>query len=129
MAAISQIMDAFSPKSDAGDAGGGGITVTDIFSQMKDKFQAGAAAGVDVVFQYEISGPGGGTWHQVIKDGTLEVNEGAHGSPTTTMKIGDEDFIKMMTGELNAMTAFTGGKLKITGDVMKSQLLEKLFKF
>ena len=127
MAAISQIMDALTPKSDAGDAGGGGITVADIFGRMPDKFQPEAAAGVDVVFQYEISGPDGGTWHQVIKDGTLEVVEGAHDSPTTTMKMGDEDFIKMMTGELNAMTAFTGGKLKITGDVMKSQLLEKLF--
>ena len=40
----------------------------------------------------------------------------------------DEDFLKMITGELNAMSAYTGGKLKIEGDLMKSQLIEKLFK-
>jgi len=34
-----------------------------------------------------------------------------------------------MSGELNPMTAFTSGKLKIEGDMMKSQLIGKLFKF
>jgi len=29
---------------------------------------------------------------------------------------------------LNAMAAYTSGKLKIEGDLMKSQLVEKLFK-
>jgi len=43
--------------------------------------------------------------------------------------MGDDDFVKMMSGELNAMSAFTGGKLKVEGDLMKSQLVEKLFKF
>jgi len=33
------------------------------------------------------------------------------------------------SGRLNAMSAFTSGKLKIEGDLMKSQLIEKLFKF
>ncbi|MEE4264400.1 MAG: SCP2 sterol-binding domain-containing protein [Desulfobacteraceae bacterium] len=33
----------------------------------------------------------------------------------------------MMGGKLPAMQAFTSGKLLIEGDVMKSQLLEKLF--
>ena len=39
------------------------------------------------------------------------------------------DFLAMMGGKLPAMQAFTTGKLKISGDVMKSQLLDKLFKF
>jgi len=34
-----------------------------------------------------------------------------------------------MNGTLPAMQAFTSGKLKIAGDIMKSQLLTKLFKF
>jgi len=33
----------------------------------------------------------------------------------------------MMSGKLLAMQAFTSGKLQISGDVMKSQLIEKLF--
>ena len=35
----------------------------------------------------------------------------------------------MISGKLNAMQAYTSGKLKIQGDLMKSQLIQKLFKF
>jgi putative sterol carrier protein len=38
------------------------------------------------------------------------------------------DFLAMMGGQLPAMQAYTSGKLKIEGDLMKSQLLGKLFK-
>ena len=34
----------------------------------------------------------------------------------------------MISGKLDPMKAFTSGKLKIDGDVMKSQLIGKLFK-
>ena len=37
--------------------------------------------------------------------------------------------VAMMTGKLPAMQAYTSGRLKIEGDLMKSQLIEKLFKF
>jgi putative sterol carrier protein len=43
--------------------------------------------------------------------------------------MGDDDFVKMIQGQLNAMSAYTSGKLKVEGDLMKSQLIQKLFKF
>lgn len=129
-AAFGPMLDAFSPKKkEAAPAGSGGPTVSDIFAGLTDAFQADQATGVDVVFQFDISGEAGGSWQVVVKDGACEVAEGSHGSPTTTIKMGGEDFVKMITGELNAMAAYTGGKLKIEGDLMKSQLIEKLFKF
>ena len=39
------------------------------------------------------------------------------------------NFLDMMNGKLPAMQAYTSGKLKLEGDIMKSQLIEKLFKF
>ena len=107
----------------------GGLTVTAVFEQMPEAFQAGAAAGVDLIFQFNILGPGGGEWHAVIKNETCGVTEGKHEQPTTTIKMNDEDFIALMSGKLNPMSAYTSGKLKIEGDLMKSQLIEKLFKF
>jgi NAD(P)-dependent dehydrogenase (short-subunit alcohol dehydrogenase family)/putative sterol carrier protein len=128
-ASMGPMLEAFSPKKKAAaEEAGGGMTVKAIFDGMLDAFQADQAAGVDVVFQFDIAGPGGGSWIVTVKDGTCEVNEGSHSSPTTTIKMGDDDFLKMMSGELNAMNAYTTGKLKIEGDLMKSQLIEKLFK-
>jgi putative sterol carrier protein len=65
----------------------------------------------------------------VVKEGKCEVREGAHERPTTLVRMTDEDFVKLIQGELNSMKAYTTGKLKIEGDLMKSQLIEKLFRF
>jgi NAD(P)-dependent dehydrogenase (short-subunit alcohol dehydrogenase family)/putative sterol carrier protein len=125
---LSPFMDAFSPKAEA-SAAAEGLTVKTIFDQLPEAFQADQAAGVDVVFQFKISGPDGGDWHATVKDATCEVNEGVHESPTTTIIMSDEDFVGLIEGTVNAMQAYTSGKLKIEGDLMKSQLIEKIFKF
>jgi putative sterol carrier protein len=57
------------------------------------------------------------------------VGSGRHAKPTTTLKMSDEDFLQYVGGQLPAMQAYTSGRLKIEGDLMKSQLVEKLFKF
>jgi 3-hydroxy-3-methylglutaryl CoA synthase/NAD(P)-dependent dehydrogenase (short-subunit alcohol dehydrogenase family)/putative sterol carrier protein len=103
-------------------------SVQAIFDGMADSFNADAAAGVDVVFQFDISGKGGGHWYCVIKDGACDIDSGTHENPVCTINMEAADFLAMMGGKLNPMQAFTSGKLKIGGDVMKSQLLEKLFK-
>jgi len=90
---------------------------------------ADAGAGVDVVFQFNISGDSGGDWVSIIKDGSCRVEAGAHEKPSCTLKMRDADFLDLMNGKLPAMQAYTSGKLKIEGDLMKSQLIEKLFKF
>jgi NAD(P)-dependent dehydrogenase (short-subunit alcohol dehydrogenase family)/uncharacterized OB-fold protein/putative sterol carrier protein len=114
------------PNQEAdGDLG----TVQGVFERLADAFQPDAATGVDVVFQFSISGPGGGDWYAVVKDGTCTVEPGAHNKPTTTLKMSDEGFLKYVSGQLPAMQAYASGKLKIEGDLMKSQLVEKLFKF
>jgi NAD(P)-dependent dehydrogenase (short-subunit alcohol dehydrogenase family)/putative sterol carrier protein len=105
------------------------LTVAGIFDRIPKAFQADKAAGVDVVFQFKISGPGGGNWYVVVKDAACECKTGAHDRPTTTILMSDEDFVAMIGGKLNAMQAYTSGKLKIEGDLMKSQLIQKLFKF
>ena len=104
-------------------------SVAAIFENMPKTFKADAAAGVDVVFQFNISGEGGGDWHCVIKDNTCTIEAGVHAQPACTLKMADAGFLAMMEGTLPAMQAYTSGKLKIEGDIMKSQLIEKLFSF
>jgi len=81
-----------------------------------------------VVFQYEITGAGGGKWFCQVKDGACTVGAGAHAKPSCTLTMAAPDFLAMMDGSLAPMAAYTGGKLRIGGDVMKSQLIQKLFK-
>jgi 3-hydroxy-3-methylglutaryl CoA synthase/NAD(P)-dependent dehydrogenase (short-subunit alcohol dehydrogenase family)/putative sterol carrier protein len=109
--------------------GGGESDVKAIFDRMPEHFQKEAAAGLDVVFQFSISGSGGGDWHVTVKGGECEVGSGVHSKPTTTIKMTDDDFMQYVSGKLPAMQAYTAGRLKVEGDLMKSQLIEKLFKF
>ena len=114
--------------ADGAEADGGGADVAGIFEKMPASFKSEAAAGVDVVFQYCISGTGGGDWTVTVKDQTCTVQKGQAAKATCTLKMKDTDFVRMIGGQLNPMQAFTSGKLQIGGDVMKSQLIEKLFK-
>jgi NAD(P)-dependent dehydrogenase (short-subunit alcohol dehydrogenase family)/acyl dehydratase/putative sterol carrier protein len=128
---IGDVLNAFAKLSAAessDDAGAGITSVSDVFDAMPDSFVADAAAGVEVVFQYNITGKGGGDWFCDIKDGACTIESGFHEKPTCTLKMESGDFLDLMNGKLPAMQAYTSGKLKIEGDIMKSQLLEKLFK-
>lgn len=103
-------------------------TVQSVFERLPEIFQPEAATGVDVVFQFSISGPGG-DWYAVVQNGACTVGAGVHAKPTTTLRMSDADFLQFVGGQLSAMQAYSTGKLKIEGDLMKSQLVEKLFKF
>jgi putative sterol carrier protein len=129
--ATAALLSMMTPTSEeeAGEAEEGvGRGVGSFFEGLPDLFQPEAAAGVEVVFQFSISGSGGGEWHVAVKEGSCRVEEGVHGQPTTTIKMEEGDFLKFVRGELPAMQAYTAGKLKVEGDLMKSQLIEKLFK-
>jgi len=98
-----------------------------IFRTLPDAFNAGAAAGKDVVFQFRISGPGGGNWIVAVKDSACRVEKGTAEKATTTISMAAGDFISLITGNMTGMEAYTAGKLKVEGDMMKAQLVEKLF--
>jgi len=127
------VMDFLSPPAAAsGEAtggGGGNIDVKGVFAKMPSVFNAAAAAGKEVSFQFNISGPAGGDWFVAVKDGACSVTTGKGDNPTTTIGMADTDFVDLITGKLDGMKAFSAGKLKVGGDMMKSQLIGKLFKF
>jgi putative sterol carrier protein len=102
-------------------------SVKEIFSGMPGIFNRDAAAGLNAVFQYNIEGAEAGDWHVVVKDQACTVSEGVHASPTVSLRMADKDWIAMCNGELDGMSAFMGGKLKITGDIMLAQRITSLF--
>ena len=130
---FADVMTAFgSPTEDAGigpDQGAAGsLTVADVFAAMPRAFVPEAAQGVDAVFQYRIAGEGGGDWACVVKDQACDIRKGVHDKPTCTLIMETPDFLAMMSGGLPPIQAFNSGKLRIEGDIMKSQLIERLFK-
>jgi NAD(P)-dependent dehydrogenase (short-subunit alcohol dehydrogenase family)/putative sterol carrier protein len=132
-AQFADVINAFGSPGEAAGIGpdkgaSGGMTVSAVFEAMPEAFVAEAAEGIDVVFQYRITGDGGGDWFCAVKNKTCEIQTGIHENPTCTLIIAAPDFLAMMGGSLPPMQAYTSGKLKIEGDIMKSQLIERLFR-
>jgi 3-hydroxy-3-methylglutaryl CoA synthase/NAD(P)-dependent dehydrogenase (short-subunit alcohol dehydrogenase family)/putative sterol carrier protein len=103
--------------------------VAAIFQRMPQAFNPAAAAGLDLVLQYEISGPGGGDWWCSVKESRCRVEAGRHERPSCTLRMAAGDFAAMIGGALPPMQAFTSGRLKIEGDVIQAQLIGKLFPY
>jgi len=101
--------------------------VKEIFGKMPQVFDADAAQGLDTVFQYEITGNNSGNWNVVVKDGTCQVSEGVHASPSVTLTMSGDTWLGIVNKETNGMQAFMSGDLKATGDIMLAQRIEQLF--
>jgi F420-dependent oxidoreductase-like protein len=82
---------------------------------------------VNAVFQINLSGDQGGTWVLDLKNGAGSVQEGTHEAPDCTIFMADQDFLRMVVGDLNPMVAFTSGKLRVQGNVMLATRLQGLF--
>jgi putative sterol carrier protein len=104
-------------------------SVKEVFDGMPEAFNATSAQGLDAVFQFEITGDGGGNWSVSIKDGGCQISEGTHDAPTTTLTMSGETWLAMVNGELDGMQAFMSGKLKVSGDIMLANRIRELFPF
>lgn len=105
------------------------MAFADIVNSIKEKVadaDPSKIKGVDAVFQFELSGDDGGTFHAAVSDGKAEIVDSAHDNPNVTIILSDEDFEKMMSGELNATSAFMAGKLKVKGDMSLAMKLQAL---
>ena len=95
------------------------MTANEMLHQMPHAFDAKAAGDTEAVIQYQISQP----VYQVVSDGELIVHDGEADDPDLTVVISDEDLVKLFKGDLNPMTAFRTGKIKVSGDMTLAQRL------
>ncbi len=102
-------------------------SVKEYFATLPQRFVADAAKTIDAVFQFELSGDGGGTYHVVVNRGTMQVVEGAHATPTATIKMAGDDYVKMVNGQINGAMAFMKGQMKVTGNVLLAQKMQAIF--
>ncbi|MDR5905968.1 SCP2 sterol-binding domain-containing protein [Franzmannia qiaohouensis] len=96
-----------------------------IIDKLQQRFDAEAATGMDDVFQFNFSDAD--DYYLVVKDGSLDVQQGEHDDPSVTLSMTTDTLKGVMNGEINGMTAFMTGKLKATGNVMLATKLTSLF--
>jgi len=93
-------------------------TIPGSFEGLQQAFLPAKVAGVNKTIQFDFTGAEAGTWTLIVRDGALSYHQGSAENPNATVTADSNDWLKILSGELNAMTAFTTGKLKVKGDIM-----------
>lgn len=88
-------------------------TIPGSFAGLQTAFQPQKAVGVNRTLQFDFSGREAGTWTLVVQNGTVESHEGPATNPNATIAVDSDDWLKILKGELNPVTAFMGGKIKV----------------
>jgi putative sterol carrier protein len=102
-------------------------SVQEFFSDLGSRFKPDKAAGLNAVYQFDITGDAGGQWHADIADGTCTVSAGEAPNPSITITAGDDDWLSIVSGRLNPQMAFMQGKLKVKGDMGLAMRLQSIF--
>jgi putative sterol carrier protein len=83
--------------------------------------------GLDAVVGLDLAGEGGGQWTLNFTGGNLAVSEGADPSAGATLKLSANDFVALGRRQLNPVSAFMSGKLKVVGNMAMIMKLQPLF--
>jgi putative sterol carrier protein len=93
------------------------VSVKPLFDAMPAALNQGAAKDADLVYQFNISGDGGGQFTVAIQHGKCTVAEGVAPAPTVTIAASATDYLNIATGVYPFGLAFINGRLKVQGDL------------
>ncbi len=99
------------------------MNVNELIRHMPANMNASAAGNLQTTIQYRITNPA----YLVLDNGQCTAHDGTAEAPNLTIIISDDNLMAMLTGELNGITAFMSGKLKVEGDMMLAQRLPAIF--
>ena len=101
-------------------------SVADAVKAMQAKFNPAAAAGLDLVFGFNITDEDK-HYALIVKDGTCDIQEGEIADANCTLVLDSATLKDIVSGETDGMQAFMGGKLRAEGDMMLAMKLSELF--
>ena len=103
------------------------VTIKEFFKQLPLKLDAEAAEDMDAIYQFDLSGPQGGQYVLIVREGSCQVKEGTHDDPHVTLSMAGEDCVKVLNGELSGQAAAMSGRVRISGDIGLAMQLKVLF--
>lgn len=106
------------------------MTYEELFQKIKEMFMKADISGIKehLAFQFNITGEGEGAFYAEVKDGTLYVEPYEYYDRDAIFICSADTLLKLASGKLDPVIAFTVGKLKVEGSLEKAMMLQKLIK-
>ncbi|HLZ25565.1 MAG TPA: SCP2 sterol-binding domain-containing protein [Ktedonobacterales bacterium] len=89
-------------------------TIPNSFIALQSGFLPAKTANVNRTIQFDFTGAEAGSWNIVVQNGTYAYHQGPAENPNATVTVDSTDWLKILRGETNPVTAFMGGKIKVT---------------
>lgn len=100
------------------------MSAKEFFSKLPGALNPDAASGMNCVLQFNTGSP----VYLTVANGACSVTDGSASNADVTITMEEGDLIQLMKGELNGMTAFMTGKLKIEGDMGVAMKLQSILR-
>lgn len=101
-------------------------TADEYFETLDRRFQPDRAEGIDVVFQLDLSGPGGREAYIAVAGATLVVGEGRHPAADLTLRTDAETWVRIANGAAHTQMTYLTGAIQVEGDLELTLLMRRL---
>ena len=107
---------------------GTGFASEAIFSQLSSSVTADHVKQIQAIYRFDLhKGESKQSWLVDLKNGTGSITGADNTSKSdVALSLSDDDFVKLMTGKLDAQKAFMSGAIKFKGNLMLAQKLQLL---
>jgi len=100
----------------------------ELLARLRKAFRPEAAAGERVAYQIVLSGGSPGVLWVSVRDGRLEMGEGAMPAADVTFELSSEDFLGVLDGACNPDLLFMEERIRVDGELSLALKLRKLFR-
>ena len=102
------------------------MSYEEVFEKVKEIFMKADVSRVEehLAFQFNITGEGEGVFYAEVKDGVLRVEPYEYYDRDAKFICSADTLMKLASGKLDPVFAFTTGKLKVEGSLEKALMLQ-----
>ena len=96
----------------------------ELFEELPGRVDPARTRGVRASYRFDVAGAG--SWRVDVNGGEVDVAE-SDGPADCVIRASEEDFLRVVRGDLNAVTVYMTGRVKVEGDIALATRLREFF--
>lgn len=106
------------------------MTFFEVFNEVKNTFSQADISDYKghLALQINLTGDGEGKFYVELNNGVLNIEPYEYFDRDVIFTVSADNFLKIINGKLDPVSAFTVGDLKVDGDIEKALEIQKLIR-